>query len=171
MPTNKNKDYKIKYNIPTNKYKDRDEKPKYTKYNKSDDLIPYINAESRDYNGYENVPPNIRHKIENYESNQGDRRSANVRGWHIMQPRKVDDRRKLLSVCGPKCYLEPNEKVPKYPICSRVMGDRYDCKISRKGLIAAQRRAHINAVHQIPNAANVEQRAIYMLKNHQYEVD
>jgi hypothetical protein len=63
-------------------------------------------------------------------------------GWH--ETAKKLQRGKLPA----HCLLEPAEG--KYPVCDE------DTALDCEGVIAAQRRAHINAVHGVPGAKHVE---------------
>ena len=56
-------------------------------------------------------------------------------GWSVRAPNGVPARRKMLHLCGPACFLNP-EKL-KFPVCA----DDGRCRLDRTGLIAAKKRA------------------------------
>jgi len=56
-------------------------------------------------------------------------------GWSVRAPNGVPARRKMLHLCGPGCFLNP-EKL-KFPVCA----DDGRCRLDRAGLIAAKKRA------------------------------
>ena len=63
------------------------------------------------------------------------RRRSRPKRYRWKAPSKVTTRRSMLHRCGPKCFLIPNPRDPKFPICTS------NCKKSVNGLHAAYVRA------------------------------
>jgi hypothetical protein len=59
--------------------------------------------------------------------------------WHSQAPIKSADREEVLSHCGKKCFLMPEQK--KFPICKMCSKNTCQCKPDCKGLRAAKIRA------------------------------
>lgn len=56
-------------------------------------------------------------------------------GWRQLAPRSQNERRALLTTCGPHCFLDPRNL--KFPVCSKQM----DCVIQCAGIDSASVRA------------------------------
>ena len=62
-----------------------------------------------------------------------------VRGWEKVKPHSMGDRRKLMYVCGRKCFGDP--KNLKYPVCPVHVNKKSECGPDCKGLLAAYIRS------------------------------
>jgi len=58
-----------------------------------------------------------------------------TRGWKKMNPKNISTRREMMSKCGRKCFLMPDEL--KFPICSKSGS----CKLNCRGVVSAKVRA------------------------------
>lgn len=62
-----------------------------------------------------------------------------VRGWEKHKPQRVSERRKIMAVCGPKCFGKPDTF--GFPICPKHIQSPKECGADCKGLLAAYGRA------------------------------
>ena len=65
-------------------------------------------------------------------------RSRRSRKWSRIVPKHVGDRSALLAKCGHRCFLGPGKT---FPICPRLGAGSNDCKVDRRGVVAAYSRA------------------------------
>jgi hypothetical protein len=62
-----------------------------------------------------------------------------VRGWAKNKPDTVKERRRLMTVCGPKCFGKP--ETLGFPVCDKHITKPSECGPDCKGLLAAYGRA------------------------------
>ena len=62
-------------------------------------------------------------------------KSKPTKGWHNDAPKSKTEKDDVLNKCGSKCFLNPSEK--KFPICSKNMSCKLDCR----GILSAKVRA------------------------------
>ena len=65
-------------------------------------------------------------------------RAHRSRKWSRIAPKHVGDRSALLAKCGHRCFLGPGKT---FPICPRLGTRSNDCKVDRRGVVAAYSRA------------------------------
>ena len=65
-------------------------------------------------------------------------RSHRSRKWSRVAPKHLGDRSALLAKCGHRCFLGPGKT---FPICPRLGTRSNDCKVDRRGVVAAYSRA------------------------------
>jgi hypothetical protein len=67
---------------------------------------------------------------------------SSSRGWSNVAPKTVGERSALMAKCGRRCFLGPGKT---FPICARLGSGSGsgsgDCKIDRRGVVAAYSRA------------------------------
>lgn len=63
---------------------------------------------------------------------------SSSRGWSNVAPKTVSDRSALMAKCGRRCFLGPGKT---FPVCARLGSGSGDCKIDRRGVVAAYSRA------------------------------
>lgn len=65
-------------------------------------------------------------------------RSRRSRKWSRVAPKHVGERSALLAKCGHRCFLGPGKT---FPICPRLGTRSNNCKVDRRGVVAAYSRA------------------------------
>jgi hypothetical protein len=71
-----------------------------------------------------------------------------VRRRRFAAPKRVSERRSQLSRCGQKCYMDPDPKHPRYPVCPKG-----SCRPTCAGYRAAFKRAFANRERDIAEKA------------------
>lgn len=61
----------------------------------------------------------------------------NTNAWNAVKPITKDERQVLLDVCGPGCFLIPEDM--KYPVCAKDNTCKHDCS----GIRAARNLTHL----------------------------
>ena len=62
-----------------------------------------------------------------------------VKGWDSIRPKRISERRRLMRLCGSKCFGTPNTL--KFPVCPIHIKNSKQCGVDCKGLLAAYARA------------------------------
>jgi hypothetical protein len=74
------------------------------------------------------------------EQSKGRSRTRALRKWSRVAPKTVGERSALMAKCGRRCFLGSRKT---FPICQRLGSGSgaADCKIDRRGVLAAYSRA------------------------------